>query len=101
MQKIEANYPGHRRRRLAGSQSGLRLHACFSAKAWSQLTGSEWRLSPSLLPPMTPQTGPLAIDATVISMLRTSRLQCDYYSYLRTAMTNLCSRILTDHENPA
>ncbi|MFD5728454.1 TniQ family protein [Streptomyces sp. NPDC058368] len=101
MRKLAADFPGHRRRRLAGSQSGLRLHACLSAKAWSQLTGSEWRLSPSLLPPITPPTGPSAIDATVISMLRSSRLQCDYYSYLRAAMANHCSRILTDHENPA
>ncbi|MEI7033599.1 TniQ family protein [Streptomyces pratensis] len=100
MQKIEANYTGQRRPRLARSQSAQRLQACFSALAWSQLTGSEWRLSPSLLPPMTPAAEPSAIDTTVISMLRGSQAQRDYYSYLRTAMANHCSNILTDIDHP-
>lgn len=31
------------------SPSGLLIHACVSSSIWARLTGSEWRLAPSVL----------------------------------------------------
>lgn len=94
MQKIDSGYTGRRRRIAAGTLSGPRIHACLSAMAWSQLTGSEWRLAPSMQPPMTPRDGPSAIDATLICMLGRPQPRTHYYCYLRAVLADRTSAIL-------
>ncbi len=67
--------------------------------AWSHLTGSEWRLAPSMQPPMTPPDGPTLTDEALISSLRCPQPREKYYEYLFTALAVRTNEVLqqADH----
>jgi hypothetical protein len=54
-QDLIRNLPGTKPTKR-NSKTHRRMEACASAFAWSKLTGSEWRLAPIVVPPLSPET---------------------------------------------